>query len=160
MRRGPLGWFIACKGCGCEFESKGWAYCSNTCKRESAERVASRALVVEAGIDAPSKRRCECGCGRDVPKWKNGKRVSKATRFFEPACKQKAWKARRVRSGTLETQNASAPQQNRASGDALFGPADFPSVLIGPVTRRGRALPPDLVEAVLRAEASFLRRRP
>jgi hypothetical protein len=131
MRRGSLGWFITCGGCGREFESKGWAYCSNTCKRESAERGASRALMAEAGIDAPSKRRCECGCGRDIPKWKNGKRVSKVTRFFEPACKHKAWKARRAPSGTLATQNASAPPQNRASGGVLIGPSDFPINVIG-----------------------------
>jgi hypothetical protein len=27
MRRGPVGWFIACRACAVEFESKGWAYC-------------------------------------------------------------------------------------------------------------------------------------
>jgi hypothetical protein len=36
MRRGPVGWFIACQHCGAEFESKGWAYCP-TCMDLPAE---------------------------------------------------------------------------------------------------------------------------
>jgi len=27
VRQGPVGWFIACRHCGAEFESKGWGYC-------------------------------------------------------------------------------------------------------------------------------------
>jgi hypothetical protein len=36
MRRGPIGWFIACGHCGAEFESKGLRYCP-TCMELPAE---------------------------------------------------------------------------------------------------------------------------
>jgi hypothetical protein len=35
----------------------------------------------------------------------------------------------------------------------IFGPADWPAILVGS-GRRGRALPPDLVESIVRTEAS------
>ena len=43
MRRGPVGWFIACGHCGAEFESKGWKYCP-TCMelRRTAHRRTAR----------------------------------------------------------------------------------------------------------------------
>ena len=36
----------------------------------------------------------------------------------------------------------------------IFGPADFPTYLVGPASRRGRLLPPDVVEAIFCTEAS------
>jgi hypothetical protein len=36
MRMGPVGWFIRCRACAVEFESKGWAYCP-TCMDLPAE---------------------------------------------------------------------------------------------------------------------------
>jgi hypothetical protein len=36
----------------------------------------------------------------------------------------------------------------------IFGPAHFPSYLVGPASRRGRLLPPELVEAILCTVAS------
>src|SRR5262249_12833853 len=37
MRRGPVGWFIECRHCRTEFESKGWAYCP-ACMELPAEK--------------------------------------------------------------------------------------------------------------------------
>jgi hypothetical protein len=41
----------------------------------------------------------------------------------------------------------------------IFGFSDFPSILVGPNSRRGRPLPPDLVETVLDTEIGRLRPR-
>jgi hypothetical protein len=42
MRKGPVGFFIACCGCGGKFESKGWAYCPTCMKLPAEERHALR----------------------------------------------------------------------------------------------------------------------
>ena len=47
MRRGPVGWFILCRACAVEFESKGWAYCP-TCMDLPAE--ARRRERASAGL--------------------------------------------------------------------------------------------------------------
>src|SRR5215813_10076275 len=50
MRRGPVGWFIACRGCALEFESKGWAYCPDCMALPAEER---------RDQPKPSGRNCE-----------------------------------------------------------------------------------------------------
>jgi hypothetical protein len=48
--------------CGKPFESLGWPYCSNDCKRAAQERRANAAVMAEVGIEPPTKRKCqECG---------------------------------------------------------------------------------------------------
>jgi hypothetical protein len=47
MRRGPAGWFIDCRCCGEEFESKGWAFCS-PCMERPVEELRARRKAVEA----------------------------------------------------------------------------------------------------------------
>jgi hypothetical protein len=56
MRRGPVGWFVACRACAREFESKGWAYCPDC-----------MALPAEERRDQPKKAGPQCqgpGCGK------------------------------------------------------------------------------------------------
>jgi len=46
--------------------------------------------LAEAGVEFESKlgpkRKCH-QCGGDIPRWRNGRLVSKATRFCTPKCK-------------------------------------------------------------------------
>jgi len=37
-------------------------------------------VMAEVGIQPIAKRKCEC-CDAAIPKWRNGRRVSRATRF-------------------------------------------------------------------------------
>jgi hypothetical protein len=52
MRRGPVGWFIACRACAVEFESKGSAYCPD-CMAMPAEERRRRALAPAELPDHP-----------------------------------------------------------------------------------------------------------
>jgi hypothetical protein len=53
-------------------------------------------VMAEAGIEPEAKRKCEAeGCGRPIPKWRNGKRVSSATRFCSKSCADKASRLRK-----------------------------------------------------------------
>jgi hypothetical protein len=90
---GRHGFLIDCAGCGKQFDSKGLRYCSPACKRALADRQEIRELKAEAGVEFESrlgpKRKCE-GCGGDIPRWRNGRKVSGKTRFCSPSCGQKA----------------------------------------------------------------------
>jgi hypothetical protein len=83
------GFRIDCRGCGKPFESLGWAYCSNDCKRASQDRRANVADMAEVGIEPPTKRKCE-ECGGNIPCWRKGRQVSKATRFCGDKCASRA----------------------------------------------------------------------
>ena len=54
MRMGPLGWFIACRACAREFESRGWAYCPD-CMDLPAE-ARRREADVRGLLDSPQPR--------------------------------------------------------------------------------------------------------
>src|SRR5262249_30682184 len=83
MRRGPVGWFIACGHCGAEFESKGWRYCPKCRELPAEER--------REPLPSPTGAVCQCpGCTRRIPKWRGGRRVSKATRFCSTKCANRA----------------------------------------------------------------------
>jgi hypothetical protein len=118
MRRGAVGFFIPCLGCGRELESKGLAFCAPECGRLHRERMKNR----EDMLDAPAaKRRCET-CGGNIPRWRDGRQVSKATRFCSPSCQGKASRNRReatkVQTSGFEWPNAQKVPENkgRASG--------------------------------------------
>jgi hypothetical protein len=98
MPMGPHGFIIACAGCGKNFDSKGLRCCSADCERQYRERKDNAAVMAEVGMEpASTKRKCENpGCGKSIPKWRNGKRVSKSTRFCSQACQRKCWKAAEV----------------------------------------------------------------
>jgi hypothetical protein len=92
-RRGSTGWVIECSGCDKEFDSTGLRYCSTGCGRRHRERSENAEVMAKVGMEQPVKRKCEApGCGRDIPNWRNGKRVSKATRFCSSRCKQAAYR--------------------------------------------------------------------
>ena len=58
MRRGRHGFVIPCRGCGKDFDSKGWAYCSPSCNKASGAHAEAVALMAEVGMDIPEKRMC------------------------------------------------------------------------------------------------------
>ena len=90
---GRYGFLIDCAGCGKRFDSKGLRCCSPACERSLGERGEIERLKAEAGVEYVSKlgpkRKCE-GCGGDIPRWRNGRKVSARARFCSPSCGQKA----------------------------------------------------------------------
>jgi len=80
---GPRGLMLTCKGCGRTFDSVGLRCCSVECERKHRLKleVADHPFRIE-------KRKCE-ECGGDIPNWRNGRRVSKATRFCSPRCQRR-----------------------------------------------------------------------
>ena len=79
---------IRCAGCQKEFESKGLRSCSAQCERRYRESQDNRRVAAEAGIELAAKRRC-VECGTVIPKWRNGRQVSKAARFCSARCRQR-----------------------------------------------------------------------
>jgi hypothetical protein len=93
-RRGSSGWVIECIGCGAEFDSKGSRCCSADCERRYREHCENEQLMAEAGMEQPVKRKCEAaGCGRDIPAWRNGRRVQERVRFCSQKCRRRHAKA-------------------------------------------------------------------
>jgi hypothetical protein len=94
MRRGGQGFYIACKHCNREFESKGLRCCKQECEKAYRESQERQAVLKEAGIEPISRRMCECpGCDRPIPKWKNGRQVSSKVRFCSDLCRKRSAKA-------------------------------------------------------------------
>jgi hypothetical protein len=119
MRRGPVGWFIACQGCGAEFESKGWSCCPKCMELPAEERLARRKAV---------------------------KRLLRPQAAAPPA-------------PSPQNSDARAPETSTEiikEFPPVFGPADWPTNLIGSSSRRGRLLPPGLAGAVVQTEVAFL----
>jgi len=97
MKRTTNGFKIDCAGCQKEFESLGLRYCSEACGRRHRERQDNIALMAQAGMEPAVKRRCAGpGCEKTIPKWRNGRAVSKATRFCSPGCQKRAKNADRA----------------------------------------------------------------
>jgi hypothetical protein len=86
---GARGFYIACLGCGRELESTGLRSCFKQCEQRYVDRQDNARLIVEAGIEPTAKRKCE-ECGADVPRWRNGREVSKKVRFCSGKCRVKA----------------------------------------------------------------------
>jgi hypothetical protein len=81
---GPTGFLIARVGCGQQFDSKGLRACSPAC--EDAYR---RRLELAKDPFRPIKRKC-AKCDKDIPNWRKGRRVSRATRFCSDRCSAEA----------------------------------------------------------------------
>ncbi len=83
------GFVIQCVRCHKEFESRGLRCCSPECERAYREREENLRLMAEVGLELPVKRTC-ADCGAIIPKWRNGRRVSRTTRFCSPGCSRRA----------------------------------------------------------------------
>jgi hypothetical protein len=84
MRRGQEGWYITCPGCQREFESTGLRCCSAQCERRLCEHAENMALMAEVGMEPKAKRKCSVpDCDNPIPKWRNGRSVSKRARFCD-----------------------------------------------------------------------------
>jgi hypothetical protein len=83
------GYRIRCAHCRKEFESRGLKCCSVECERRYREAHDNRAVMAEVGIEPSAKRRCEA-CGGIIPKWRNGRHVSKVVRFCSDRCSSSA----------------------------------------------------------------------
>jgi hypothetical protein len=105
LSMGAEGFVIECAGCHRTFDSKGLRYCSVTCERKAREREANQAAISEAGMDAHQHRNCEA-CGGRIPRWRNGRAVSKATRFCSDRCSAKARRQSGSRSELLSPETA------------------------------------------------------
>jgi hypothetical protein len=82
---------IQCQGCQREFESRGLHCCSIECDRLYREREDNRQVMAEVGIEPAAKRHCEGpNCSATIPKWRRGRRVSRATRFCSSKCARRA----------------------------------------------------------------------
>jgi hypothetical protein len=131
MPMGSHGFLVPCAGCGRQFDSKGLRCCSADCERQYRERKDNAGIMAEVGMEPVSvKRKCENpGCGRPIPKWRNGKRVSSATRFCSKSCANKASKARTARitdlgaAGEKEAHSTGLPVAAQKSGPPPAEPA-------------------------------------
>jgi hypothetical protein len=85
---GTHGFVINCAACGGDFDSKGLRCCSPECERKHRDRQENAKAMSAVGMEPAEKRRCE-ECGRNLPRWRNGRQVSKATRFCAPRCQAK-----------------------------------------------------------------------
>jgi hypothetical protein len=144
------GFRIDCHGCGKSFESLGWAHCSNACKRASRERRANVADMAEVGIEPQTRHKCQ-ECGGNIPRWRNGRQVSKATRFCSDRCARKAKRAiQNARGPDTGPPSFVRPNDKKVAvnGPLLIGPQTIPPVLRNlrewldagcPVTVRGRS---------------------
>jgi hypothetical protein len=116
MRMGPVCWFINCRHCLREFESKGWAYCP-TCMALPAE---------ERRREPMSGRRC-CqvpGCGGLIPT----RRRADAKYCEHHSAGRNGRKAVRQPSRQKYEATHEIPQQDQG---AIFGPKTWPLKLIG-----------------------------
>jgi hypothetical protein len=89
---GRHGFLIECAGCHKTFDSKGLRCCSVECERAYCKRLEAEAVMARVGMDAPVKRKCE-HCGGNIPNWRNGRRVPRATRFCSSRCSKASKKA-------------------------------------------------------------------
>ena len=97
MRRGPVGFYVSCRACGDEFESKGIAYCAACMELPAEERRAVKADVHGRLCAAP-------GCENFIPRAAHARR-----RFCSKACAKRAERA----AGARECR----PKPSRATGE-------------------------------------------
>jgi hypothetical protein len=90
---GKHGFLIKCRGCERQFDSKGLRCCSVECERayRLKEEVAEHPFRFV-------KRKC-VECSGEIPNWRKGRRVSKATRFCSDRCAERS--RRKMGSGRL-----------------------------------------------------------
>jgi hypothetical protein len=95
--KGKHGFLIPCRGCSRLFDSKGLRCCSTECERIYRERQERLAGMLEA----PAPKRMCLECGGKIPRWRNGRQVSAATKFCSNRCGQKARRKRSEAPGSV-----------------------------------------------------------
>jgi hypothetical protein len=89
------GFVITCKGCKCEFVSRGLRCCSAECDRQHRERQDIEATIAGMAMESTGyvKRKCQ-HCGGDIPRYqgigKKRRETRKDARFCSPRCQQRA----------------------------------------------------------------------
>jgi hypothetical protein len=121
IRRGPVGWFIACRGCALEFESKGWAYCPDCMALPAEER---------RDQPKPSGRNCERpGCDQRLSRHARADAL-----YCSSACRKAASRDKMV-PGLPDTGPPEMSQlegsETRIKRALLIGPKDFPINIVG-----------------------------
>jgi hypothetical protein len=121
MRRGSVGWFIACRGCACEFESAGWAYCTDCMALPAEER---------RDQPKPSGHICERpGCDRCL-----SAHARADARYCSAACRKAASRDKTTSglSGTAPPEMSQLEgSETRIKRGLLIGPEDFPINIVG-----------------------------
>jgi hypothetical protein len=141
MRMGSTGSFIACQCCAREFESRGWKYCPKCMELPAEER---------RDQPKPSGRRCgNPGCDQRL-----SMRARTDARYCSPACRKAASRDKTA----CKLPDTAPPEMSQLDGSKtrierafISSPSDWPANLIGG-DRRGRSLPPDLVETIIKRE--------
>jgi hypothetical protein len=114
---GREGFKIDCAGCGKRFDSLGLRCCSVECERGLGQKRETERLKVEAGIEFVSKlgpkRKCQT-CQGNIPRWRNGRAVSRRTRFCSPRCSRSARVAYPHPSAGLVAETAKKCPENGA----------------------------------------------
>lgn len=87
MRMGSVGFYIHCKACNAEFESKGWACCPACMELPAEERHAMK--------PAFSGRMCQApGCENSLPRT-----ARTGSKYCSKPCRQRAFRATRNPDG-------------------------------------------------------------
>jgi hypothetical protein len=99
MRMGKVGFHVACRGCGMEFESKGLAYCPSCLELPAEERHAMKPAVIGRMCQAP-------GCENFIPRKTRADVV-----YCSKSCRERAYRAR-VRTDKSSPLSDTAPPKN------------------------------------------------
>jgi hypothetical protein len=125
LPKGRHGFLIDCPTCRMPFDSRGLRCCSIDCERGYRDKQKLEAELADDPFRA-IKRKCDA-CRRDIPNWRNGRRVSKATRFCSDRC---ATAARRKSAGldpsdqtsVLSPETVKRYPKNGGFSRVVFGP--------------------------------------
>jgi hypothetical protein len=142
MRRGPVGWFIACSHCGARFESTGWKYCPTCMELPAEERRVSKPASSGPPCQAPS-------CNAAIPR-----RRRADAKYCSDKCAKAAENARAYRGSAqlkFRGDTRGITQRNQGPKNALMGPADWPTHLIGG-DRRGGKIDPEVRCLIINTE--------
>jgi hypothetical protein len=98
VRQGTVGFHVACRACGIEFESKGMAYCSACLALPADERRAMKPAFKGRLCQAPS-------CENFIPR-----KARADVAYCSRACQQRAYRARRVMDNPAALPDTAPPQ--------------------------------------------------
>lgn len=131
---GQHGFLIECAGCKKSFDSRGLRCCSVDCERDYRRKQELEAELADDPFRVV-KRTC-AECGRDLPNWRNGRRVSTATKFCSDKCRKSAGRRGSDQNPVLSGETAKKCPENGGSHKVVSQPtsaaegrfADFPVI--------------------------------